>query len=104
MSDGAIEREGVRSMESHLQVLGFETDDIPLIPQWFQGREGVGNGEREIFYNLFPNHLATHCWGKIYKSPSLHAHSPNSSAFPKPILSESVSQVENGKLRDVPAQ
>lgn len=53
MSDGAMEREGVRSMESHLQVLGFETDDIPLIPQWFQGREGAGNGERERFSTIY---------------------------------------------------
>lgn len=48
-----MEREGVRSMESHLQVLGFETDDIPLIPQWFQGREGAGNGERERFSTIY---------------------------------------------------
>ena len=60
-------------MENDFQVPGFETDGIHLIPQWFYGREGRMERERLRFYNPFPNPLATHCWGKIYKSPSLHA-------------------------------
>lgn len=65
-----------------------------------EGRQGEMQRERErlTFYNSFPNHPATRCWGIDLQAPLLSCLTPNSFASPKPILSESVSQVENGKM------
>lgn len=90
-------------MENEFQVPGFKTDGIHLIPQWFYGREGrMKRGrerEREIeILQSISQSSSNSLLGEDFQVPLPSFPTPNRFAFPKPISSKSVSQVEHRKL------